>query len=502
MKPRSLPETLLPLLWLSLFALLTFGAALGGIDLEEKVEELVLPNGLTFLLLERRYAPVFSTNITYRAGSVEEVPGITGLAHLLEHMAFKGTRTIGTRDWRKEEKILEEIDRLAREMDEERDRGAAADSVKLAHLSSELEAARKEAAKYIVKDEIGIVYGENGATGLNASTSEDLTRYYVSLPTNRLELWMYVESERMKGPVFREFYTERDVVMEERRMRTLTNPFGKLYEAFLATAFIAHPYGQPTVGWMSDLMHLTVADAEKFFETYYSPSNCIVAIVGDIDVGETKRAIEKYFGPLKDRGRPAPPITIEPGQEGERRVEVVFDSEPVLLLGYHKPALPHPDDYVFDVIEVVLTAGRTSRLYRKLVDGGMASSVSAFSGPGDRFPNLFTISATPQSPHTAAELEAAITAELELLSEEPVSDDELARALKKIETSFLRILTSNMWLAERLTYFEAIAGDYRYLTTYLDEVKKVTPSRIMDTAAGYFKKDNRTVATLVRGGAA
>jgi predicted Zn-dependent peptidase len=489
----------LPLLCLSLLAFLAAPAA-GAIDLENNVKEYVLPNGLTFLLLVRPAAPVFSTNITYRVGSAEDAPGRTGLAHLFEHMAFKGTKTIGTRDWRKEEKILERIDSLARELDRERDRGAAADTAKLARLRSDLEHAREEHAKYIVKDEIGITYGENGAAGLNASTSEDLTRYYVSLPANRLELWMYMESERMKGPVFREFYTERDVVMEERRMRTLTTPFGKLYEAFLGTAFLAHPYGQPTVGWMSDLMHLTVEDAREFFEIYYSPANCVISIVGDIDVEETTRLIDKYFGPLKGGSEPPEPRTIEPPQEGERRVEVIFASEPLLLMGYHKPSLPHPDDYAFDVIEVILTSGRTSRLYRKLVDGGMASSVSAFSVPGTRFPNLFTVAATPQSPHTPAELEEAITEELERLGTEPVSGEEMARARKKIETSFLRILTSNSSIADQLTYYEAVAGDYRHLASYLEEIEKVTPAGIMEAAARYLTKENRTVGHVVREG--
>jgi predicted Zn-dependent peptidase len=251
---------------------------------------------------------------------------------------------------------------------------------------------------------------------------------------------------------------------------------------------------------MSDLMHLTVEDAREFFDTYYSPSNCVVSIVGAIEVEETTRLIDRYFGPLDGGAGPPPvPRTVEPPQEGERRVEVIFDSEPLLLMGYHKPALPHPDDYAFDLIEVILTSGRTSRLYRKLVDGGMASSVSAFSVPGNRFPNLFTISAVPQSPHTPGDLEGAITEELERLGNEPPSDEEMARARKKIETAFLRMLTSNSSIADRLTYYQAVAGDYRYLAGYLDEIGKVTPARVMEAAAEYLTKENRTVGHVVRG---
>ncbi|MFQ6104359.1 MAG: M16 family metallopeptidase [Candidatus Glassbacteria bacterium] len=470
----------------------------GSLDLEERVVEYVLPNGLTFLLLERRYPPVFSTNITYKVGSVEEVSGITGIAHLLEHMAFKGTKTIGTTNYRREKKILERIDRLAREIDRLKNSSSATDSLILAQLEEKLQKARDELGNYVVKDEIGVIYGENGAVGLNASTSEDLTRYYVSLPSNRLELWMFIESERMKGPVFREFYTERDVVMEERRMRTLTNPFGKLYEVFLATAFLAHPYGHPTVGWMSDLERLTVDDARRFFEKYYTPSNCVVAIVGDIDIEKTKRLIDRYFGPVKARGRPPRVMTVEPLQDGERRADVVFDSEPMLLVGYHKPALPQFDDYVFDMISIILTSGRTSRFYHRLIESGMAVNVTSSTYPGDRFPNLFTIYATPRSPYTTSEIEDVIYEELEKLGTVPVDDVELKRAVKKIETSFIRSLASNSGLANRLTYFQSIAGDYRYITGYVDVVKGITKSDIMDVASRYFTKNNRTVASIVK----
>ena len=484
---------------LLILAALTSTPAAALLNLEEQVVEYVLPNGLTFLLLERDYPPIFSTNITYKAGSVEEVPGITGIAHLLEHMAFKGTENIGTRNYKKERKVLRRIDELARALDREMDRSEVPDSLRLTELEQELAEAREDLAGFIIKDEIGKLYGENGAVGLNASTGVDVTRYYVSLPSNRIELWMYIESDRMRHPVFREFYTERDVVMEERRLRTLTEPSGLLYETFLATAYLAHPYGQPTVGWMSDLRHLTVEDAERFFHDYYTPSNCVVSIVGDINIEKTKKLIDDYFGPIRKRKRVSPPETTEPPQNGERRAEVVFDAQPVLLIGFPKPVLPDHDDYVFDLLDMILSSGRTSRLYRTLVESGMAVSASTSTDPGNRYPNLFVISATPRSPHTTRDLEDAIYAELDRLRSDPVSDRELKRAVKKIETSFVRSLASHSGLANRLAYYQTIAGDFRYMTRYIEEVKTITAEDIMDVAQRYLVKDNRTVATLVKG---
>jgi predicted Zn-dependent peptidase len=309
---------------------------------------------------------------------------------------------------------------------------------------------------------------------------------------------MYIESERMMRPVFREFYTERDVVMEERRQRTLTNPFGKLYESFMATAYLAHPYGQPTVGWMSDLEHLTVSDAREFSERYYTPSNCVISIVGDIDIERTKEMLERYFGPIPARQKQDEVATVEPEQRGKRRVEVIFDAEPIIIMGYHKPVLPHHDDYVFDVIDIILSSGRTSRLYRSLVEGGLALSAGSSTGPGNRFSNLFTISATPRSPHTTAELEEAIEREIELLAREPVSGEELARAVKKVETSFVRSLASNAGLAGRLSYFQAIAGDYRYITRYPDVIGTITQEDILDVVSRYLTPERKTVGILVR----
>jgi predicted Zn-dependent peptidase len=288
--------------------------------------------------------------------------------------------------------------------------------------------------------------------------------------------------------------------MEERRLRTEDSPHGLLYEAFVAASFQAHPYGFPTIGWASDIQGLTPAATEAFFRTYYGPANAVIAHVGDINPPEVLDLIERTFGKIPASSPPPPVVTIEPPQRGERRVEVEFDAEPVVLIGYHKPALGHPDDWAFDVIESVLSEGVTSRLYHSLVrEKRLATSIGADSStPGVAAPNLFLISAVPLAPHTTKEVEEAIYAELERLKTEPVAPKELEKVLNNLDAGFLRSLRSNSGLAAQLAYFQAAAGDWRYLLQARAKIAAVTPADIQLVAATYFVKANRTVATLVK----
>ena len=336
--------------------------------------------------------------------------------------------------------------------------------------------------------------------GLNATTGKDVTRYFISLPANRLPLWAAIEADRMANPVFREFYKERAVVMEERRLRTDDNPSGLLYEAFVATAFQAHPYGFPTIGWASDLRALTPAVTRDFFRAYYGPSNAVIAIVGDIVPADVIALVERTFGSIPASPPPPRVVTREPAQRGERRVQVEFDAEPMLFLGYHKPGINHPDDFVFDVIDAVLSDGVTSRLYRSVVrDQRLASSIGTSSSvPGARASNLFMISAVPLAPHSPAEVEAAVYEELERLKAEPVAHRELEKVLNNLDASLIRSLRSNSGLAAQLAYFESVAGDWRYLLELREKMAAVTPADIQRVAKRYFVKTNRTVATLVK----
>ena len=244
------------------------------------------------------------------------------------------------------------------------------------------------------------MYTENGAVGLNASTGQDLTTYNVSLPANKIELWARIESDRMANTVFREFYQERDVVLEERRQRIESDPDGKLYEEFMNVAFSAHPYRRPILGWSADVRRLTMKDLENFSRFHHAPNRTVIAIVGDIDRKEVRRLIEKYFGTIPGQDNITSMMTEEPRQSGERRVSVLMDANPQLIIGFHKPALPDPDDYVLEVIESILSRGRTSRFYKTLVEEkGLAEDVQASNGtPGSRYSNLFAIFATPRHP--------------------------------------------------------------------------------------------------------
>ena len=475
----------------------------GSPGLADRVIEHKLANGLTILMVERHQVPVVSINLTFGVGGLDERTGRTGVAHLYEHMAFKGTRSLGTKDYAKERPLLEELDHLNRAIEELRERlrtSGKKDSPALQELRRRFKEVQQRAAQLVVGNEMSLLYQRHGAVGLNASTGKDITRYTVSLPANRLPLWAEIESDRMSNPVMREFYKERAVVMEERRSRTDDNPTGLLYEAFVAAAFQAHPYGFPTIGWASDIRALTPAMATRFFETYYSPGNGVLALVGDINPSEVVALVERTFGRIPAGSPPPLVVTVEPRQRGERRVEVEFDAEPMLFIGYHKPDLHHPDDFVFDVIDSVLSEGVTSRLYRRVVrEKRVATSISTSSGtPGARAPNLFMISAVPLAPHTPAEVEAAIYEELHRLKTEPVAPRELEKVLNNLDASLIRSLRSSSGLASQLAYFQTVAKDWRYLLQARKRIAAVTPQDIQRVAKEYFTKSNRTVATLVK----
>ena len=484
-------------------------AASADSGLAERVIEHKLANGLTVLMVERHQTPIVSINLTFGVGGFDERTGSTGVAHLYEHMAFKGTRTIGTKDYERERPLLEDLNRLNSAMQAlerkqqdgvERTTQSRADASEMQKLRQAFKDAQGRAGELVVGNEMALLYQRHGAVGLNASTGKDVTRYTVSLPANRLPLWAAMEADRMANPVLREFYKERAVVMEERRLRTDDNPNGLLYEAFAAAAFQAHPYGFPTIGWASDIQALTPSATQQFFKTYYGPANAVIAIAGDINPPEVIALIERTFGAIPGTASPPPVVTVEPPQRGERRVEVEFDAEPILLIGYHKPAIGHPDDFVFDVLDSVLSEGLTSRLYRRLVqEKKLAASIGTDSSfPGVRAPNLFIVSATPLAPHTTAELEEAIYAEIDRLKTEPVSQKELEKVLNNLDASLVRSLRSNSGLASQLAYFQIVAGDWRYVLKGRDRIAAVTPADIQRVAAQYLIKSNRTVATLIK----
>ncbi|MBC8018803.1 MAG: insulinase family protein [Verrucomicrobia bacterium] len=470
--------------------------------LEEKVIEHTLKNGMKLLMVERHTSPTVSAWIRFRVGSVDERSDERGIAHLLEHMLFKGTTTLGTKDYAAEKPILDKIEQTAQLLMAEKARREKADKARIVELEKQLAGLEVAASKYVIKDEFFELYSKNGCVGYNAFTSRDGTTYLISLPSNKLELWAAIESDRMQNAVLREFYTERAVVMEERRRSYDADPESKLWETFVASAYLAHPYGQPIIGWMPDIENLSRTKAEQFFHSYYAPNNSIVAIVGDINPAATIAMVERYFGAIPP-GKQVTPLTAEePKQGGERRIELVAEAEPTLIMGYHKPAINTPDDYVLDVINMILGNGRTSRFHKGLViEKQLATEVGVFDAPGSRYPGLFVINANPRAPHTTKEVENAVLTELERLKSEPVAERDLQRILNKIEYEEARRMGTNGGLARNLTEYEATTGNWRYMIEYRRKVAAVTPADIQRVARQYFTRENRLVGFITKKGA-
>lgn len=466
-------------------------------SLEKEVVSYTLPNGMRFLLMRRAGAPVFAAYLRVKVGGIDEKPGKTGIAHMLEHMAFKGTETIGTRNYPEEKKFLERIEAIGVRL-AELTRSPKKDSQQIATLQSEMLKLQKEADRLTVKEEFSRIYLKNGANHFNATTSKDITSYFMQLPANKLELWAYLESEKLKRPVFREFYQERDVVMEERRMRIDNDPFGKHFEIFLETAFQKSPYAIETIGHPEDLRALTTTDLQQFYKTYYIPQNIVGAIVGEIDIEQTKKLLLNYFGTIP-AGAPSPEIRDqEPVQTQERRAKVRFDARPQIMIGFHKPTLPHRDDYVFDLIEQIFCEGRTSRLHQALVEKQkLVQAVGCDAGiPGNRLNNLFLIYATGLGNTSMAQVEKAIDEEIEKLQQAGVSPEELERGRNQLISSRVFKINSNLGLAELLSYTQIVAGDWRYFVKHEEILKSITGKELQAVAQKYLVKSNRTVTTL------
>ena len=483
--------------WLTLLALTLTTPALAQAELAEDVREYRLENGLRVIMVERGVAPVIDFNLTFDVGGVDEPPGLGGVAHMVEHMAFKGTRSIGPYDVAAEEAALVRLERVANALVVAREAGAT--GAALASFEEDFAAAQAAAQALASPNALDTLFTNNGAQGLNASTAYDRTSYTVSLPSNRLELYARVYADVLTNPVFRSFYEERDVVREERRTRSEDSPGGVLTEAFLAEAFGRHPYGRPLIGSADEIADYTATAAQGIFDTFYYPNRAVLVVVGDVEPERDIRTIRRYFGfvPRGPEVRAEPPA--EPAQRAERRVRVPFGAEPQVIVGYHKPTYPERDAYVLDVLDYVLGAGRASRLYRALVtEQRLAVSASTSSAsPGTRYPNLFQVSLVPRAPATPQELEQALYAELDRVIQEGVTDAELARAKTLVRADVLRSFESGSDLAAFLAYNELFAGGWESVFRDLERYDTVTAAEIREAARRTFRVENRTVATLV-----
>ena len=465
----------------------------------DKISEFTLANGMKFIVMERHQAPVVSLMTYVNVGSAYEAEGKTGAAHFLEHLAFKGTQRIGTTNYTAEKVSLDQIDQLFAQLQAAKATGNIAE---VTRIQTAFDAARAEAAKYVEQNKYGQIVEQAGGVGLNATTSADATRYFYSFPANKLELWMSLESERFLDPVFREFYEEKDVILEERRMRTDNSPIGKMIEEFLKTALPDHPYGRPVIGSAEDLQNMSREDVQKFYQTYYTPNHIIAAVVGDVDPKQVKQMAEAYFGQFKIRSS-APDVTVNaPAQTAPREVTVKLQTQPWYMEGYQRPAITSPDSPIYSMISSLLTDGRTSRLYKSLVEQQqLALSISVSDTfPGDRYSNLMLLYALTAPGHTVEEVAAALDQEIQRLKTEPVSAQELDRVKTQSRAGLLRALASNQGMASLLPEYEAKTGTWRNLFEDLKAIEAVTAEDVQRVAQETFQPKNLTVGKLLSAG--
>ncbi len=462
----------------------------------ERVTEFTLNNGMKFIVLENHEAPTASFVTYANVGGVDEPDGKTGVAHFLEHLAFKGTEQIGTTNYQAEKRLLNNLDQLFAQMKSAKQAGNEA---KLAQLTQKFNATQAKANQYVKQNEYGKIVDTAGGVGLNAVTSADYTSYFYSFPANKLELWMSLESERFLDPVFREFYKEKQVILEERRLRTDNSPIGKTIEAFLDKAFTTHPYKRPVIGYSEDISNLTRKDVQQFFSTYYAPNNLTVAIVGDVIPAEVEKLAQVYFGKYKAKPAPKTVDAVEPPQQETRNITVRFPSEPWYLEGYHIPALSDLDYPIYEVISELMSSGRTSRLYQSLVQQQqVALSAQGFSGfPGNKYPNLILFYALTAPNKSVEELAIALRTEIEKLKTEPVEPAELERVKTQLKAGLLRALDSNMGMARILAEYQGKTGNWRKVFDELEAIEAITPADIQRVAQTTFIPENRTIGKLL-----
>ena len=459
-----------------------------------KVHKEVLPNGLTVLLHPNSQAPTVSCRLFYVTGSVHEVPGKSGLAHILEHELFKGTKKVGVQDSVADARFMAIQDSLQALI---RPAKLAGDTATVKKLTAEHDSVVNEHRKIFVKDELWSAYQAAGGTGLNAFTSDLMTAYIVTLPKNKIELFMWLESDRMQNAVLREFYSERDVVREERRMRYDDKPTGRFFETLNSMIYEAFPYRVPTIGWPSDIMNLTREMADEHYRKYYKPRNAILVLAGDLDTTATMQMVKKYFGNIP-AGEAFPPLTIrDPEPAGEKRLTVTRPDAPNLFtLVFKTPEVGDRSLYALDIAEGVLN-GRSGRLYKRLVEKDkLAASVSASNSP-NKYVSEFGVSVNMRPDADPAKVEQAVWEELEKLKTETVSEREFQKVKNHAYAGLVRSLTDMENVATMLAYYEMF-GDYKIFLNWADELDKVSAADVQDVAKKTFVREKSVSGLLLK----
>jgi predicted Zn-dependent peptidase len=482
-----------------------------------QVEVFTLDNGMKFLLVPRTDQPNnIAAGWVAKVGSVNERPGITGISHFFEHMMFKGTDTIGTRDAKadrefmnKQKAIKDQMNALVfgvqykrwknGEIDDPWD--SANDTEELKSLRAQLNTIMEEHRNAIVKNEFDSVYTKLGGSGMNAFTTYDLTFYFINVPSNKFELWAWMESDRLANSVFREFYAERDVVHEERRLRTESTPTGVFQEQFDAMFWQSSPYSWPVIGWTSDLNSYTMDEAQRYFDIYYRPNNLVGVIVGDFDPDAVKPVIREYFSRLK-RGEQEPPpvVTLEMPQMGEKRMYAECDCQPQIEIRYHIPPFNHSDSFALEIMARLLN-GRTGRLYKAMVEGkkiasSAATGTSYFGGPA-KYGAYFSFDAEIKGDATPENLEQGWYGELAKLQNELVGERELQKVKNQVAAEAYRRLQSNFFILLQLGFYEAVGG-WEFINESPAKLQAVTAEDIQRVAKKYFEPTNRSVAVYTR----
>ena len=460
------------------------------------VQERVLQNGLKVLVVENPASETVTCRLFYRVGSANEEPGLTGLAHYFEHLQFKGTDKIGVKD-------LEADRRIRKELDEVYDKIRAlqqiaelneAETQQMTALQAKMDSLIEEQKGVVYTREIWDIYQSAGGTGMNASTSQDWTQYQVTLPANKLELFMWIEADRMRNSVFREFFAERKVVREERRLAE-NRPDHAFNEAFQQLVYGSSGYSWPTLGWHAELENATRADAQRFYDKWYQPYNAIVILVGNIKAADAFVQTQRYFGhiPKSTVARKQMPV-IQPRAIGERVMRGTTTSTPSTQLVYYRQRGCCQDEAVYMVLSSLLSGG-SGRLEKKLVrELEIATGVSANTFPA-RYINTYNIDASAKGEHTPEELLAAIDAETQRLCDEPVSADELKRAKNALKSQLVGFLRNDEFLGIVLGLFEVV-DSWKSLNKLIATAETVTPEDVQRVAKELFRPENRCVALL------
>jgi predicted Zn-dependent peptidase len=476
-------------------------------EFEKRVTEFALPNGLQFVVVERHDVPAVSLHTYVRAGSTDDPAGRTGLANLLEEAVLTGSETIGTKNWAEEKKALDAVELLYDDLEAERNLGAKSTAGRAALLEGQLRIAIDNANRLAIPNAFTTALEESGAPRMSRGTTPDGAEYGYTLPSNRIELWYLLESQRLMRPAFREFYSARDAAISEREKRL--DGQALVMSKLAATAFEAHPYRNPVFGWSGDLNSLRRTDARAFQEKHYVPGNVFIAIVGDVNPAEAKRLATQYFASWAAKPVPGGVRTQEPTQLGPKRAAVearVTAGKPappvVALIGYKRPNEFDRDDAALDVLQLMLGRGRTSLLHKELVLARhIAQSVQVRATfPAGRYPNLFLFAMVVAPGHTVEENEKALEEYLNRLKLQPIEQPVIDRAKAQARLAMINGMSTNAGLAALLAVHQAHYGDWRKLFAIGDQMDKVSADDLQRVLVRYFVPAGRTTVYTVAPG--